>query len=88
MPYECNYTGKKTTFGNKKAYGGAKLSKGGFGLKDAPRMWRIRLGQILEQKLGLKPLQADRSIYCKWQEGRKLSDGQPTPSNLVLILTI
>lgn len=33
MPYECNYTGKKTTFGNKKAYGGAKISKGGFGLK-------------------------------------------------------
>ena len=34
-------------------------------MKDAPRMWRIRLGQELE-KLGLKPLQADKSIYCKW----------------------
>ncbi len=33
MPYECHYSGKKTTFGNKKAYGGAKLSSGGFGLK-------------------------------------------------------
>jgi large subunit ribosomal protein L28 len=33
MPYECHYTGKKTTTGNKKAYGGAKISKGGFGLK-------------------------------------------------------
>jgi len=33
MPYECHYTGKKTTFGNKKSYGGAKISKGGFGLK-------------------------------------------------------
>lgn len=33
MPYECHYTGKKTTFGNKKAYGGAKITKGGFGLK-------------------------------------------------------
>lgn len=33
MPFECHYTGKKTTFGNKKAYGGAKVSKGGFGLK-------------------------------------------------------
>ncbi len=33
MPYECQYTGKKTTFGHKKAYGGAKISKGGFGLK-------------------------------------------------------
>ena len=35
-----------------------RMLKGGFGLKDAPRMWRIRLGQELE-KLGLKPLQAD-----------------------------
>ena len=33
MPYECHYTGKKTTFGKKRAYGGAKISKGGFGLK-------------------------------------------------------
>ena len=40
-----------------------QMLKGGFGLKDAPRMWRIRLGQILEQKIGLKPLQADKRIY-------------------------
>ncbi len=33
MPYECHFTGKKTTFGKKKAYGGQKVSKGGFGLK-------------------------------------------------------
>jgi len=33
MPYECHYTGKKTAFGNKKSYGGAKVAKGGFGLK-------------------------------------------------------
>ena len=33
MPYECHFTGKKTTFGKKKAYGGQKISKGGFGLK-------------------------------------------------------
>lgn len=33
MPYECHYTGKKTTFGNKKSYGGAKITKGGFGLQ-------------------------------------------------------
>ena len=26
-----------------------QMLKGGFGLKDAPRMWRIRLGQVLEQ---------------------------------------
>ena len=33
MPYECYFTGKKTKFGKKRAYGGAKISKGGFGLK-------------------------------------------------------
>ena len=33
MPYECYFTGKKTRFGKKRAYGGAKISKGGFGLK-------------------------------------------------------
>lgn len=33
MPYECHFTGKKTTFGKTKAYGGQKISKGGFGLK-------------------------------------------------------
>lgn len=33
MPNVCYFTGKKTSFGNKKAYGGAKISKGGFGLK-------------------------------------------------------
>lgn len=33
MPYECHFTGKKTTFGKKKAYGGQRIAKGGFGLK-------------------------------------------------------
>ena len=33
MPFECHFTGKKTTYGNRKAYGGAKISKGGFGLQ-------------------------------------------------------
>jgi large subunit ribosomal protein L28 len=33
MPYECHFTGKKTTFGKKVAHGGQKISKGGFGLK-------------------------------------------------------
>ena len=33
MPYECHYTGKKTTFGKKRTYRGQKISKGGFGLK-------------------------------------------------------
>ncbi len=33
MPFECYYTGKKTRFGKKRAWQGAKISKGGFGLK-------------------------------------------------------
>jgi len=33
MPYECYYTGKKTRFGRKRAWQGAKITKGGFGLK-------------------------------------------------------
>ena len=33
MPYECHFTGKKTTFGKKRAYRGQKITKGGFGLK-------------------------------------------------------
>ena len=33
MPYECHFTGKKTTFGKKVAHGGQKITKGGFGLK-------------------------------------------------------
>lgn len=33
MPRTCYYTGKKTTFGKSHAHSGAKISKGGFGLK-------------------------------------------------------
>ena len=33
MPYECFYTGKKTTFGKQRTYRGQRISKGGFGLK-------------------------------------------------------
>lgn len=33
MPYECHFTGKKTTFGKSKAYSGQRIVKGGFGLK-------------------------------------------------------
>ena len=33
MPYVCHFTGKKTTFGKKRAYRGQKITKGGFGLK-------------------------------------------------------
>jgi large subunit ribosomal protein L28 len=30
---ECYFTGKRTRFGKKRAYGGQKIKKGGFGLK-------------------------------------------------------
>ena len=33
MPNVCYYTGKKTTFGKRRAWRGQKISKGGFGLK-------------------------------------------------------
>lgn len=33
MPFECHFTGKKTTFGKKRAWRGQKIKKGGFGLK-------------------------------------------------------
>jgi len=33
MPYECYYTGKKTSFGKKRTYQGQRITKGGFGLK-------------------------------------------------------
>lgn len=33
MPFECHFTGKKTTFGKKRAWRGQKIVKGGFGLK-------------------------------------------------------
>lgn len=33
MPYECHYTGKKTTFGKTRTYRGQRITKGGFGLK-------------------------------------------------------
>lgn len=33
MPNVCYFTGKKTTFGKKRAWSGAAIQKGGFGLK-------------------------------------------------------
>lgn len=33
MPNECYFTGKKTTFGKKRAWSGQKIVLGGFGLK-------------------------------------------------------
>jgi large subunit ribosomal protein L28 len=49
MPYECYFTGKKTTFGKKRAWRGQKIVKGGFGLKPTgiePRTFRPNLQTV------------------------------------------
>ena len=46
------------------------MKKGGFGLKDAPRMWRIRLHKQLTG-LCMKAPQAGKSIYLKWTPIRR-----------------
>lgn len=33
MAYECYFTGKKTSFGKRRAWAGQAITKGGFGLK-------------------------------------------------------
>ena len=33
MPNKCHFTGKKTSFGKRRAWRGQAVSKGGFGLK-------------------------------------------------------
>jgi large subunit ribosomal protein L28 len=33
MPNVCHFTGKKTSFGKRRAWRGQKITKGGFGLK-------------------------------------------------------
>lgn len=33
MPAQCHFTGKKTTFGKRRAWRGQAVAKGGFGLK-------------------------------------------------------
>ncbi|MEO1511116.1 MAG: 50S ribosomal protein L28, partial [Planctomycetota bacterium] len=33
MPNVCHFTGKRTTFGKRRAWRGQKITKGGFGLK-------------------------------------------------------
>ena len=56
-----------------------RLLKGGYGLKDAPRLWRKRLHESLVS-FGMKATQMDPSIYCKWRR-------QGENYELVLILS-
>ncbi len=49
MPYECHFTGKKTSFGKKRAWRGQAIQKGGFGLKPTgitPRTFRPNLQDV------------------------------------------
>ncbi len=49
MPYECHFTGKKTSFGKKRAWRGQAIQKGGFGLKPtgiSPRTFRPNLQNV------------------------------------------
>lgn len=46
MSYVCHFTGKKTSFGKKRAWRGQAIQKGGFGLKPtgiSPRTFRPNL---------------------------------------------
>jgi large subunit ribosomal protein L28 len=49
MPYECFFTGKRTSYGKTRTYRGQKVSKGGFGLKPTgitPRQFRPNLQDV------------------------------------------
>lgn len=66
MPYECHYTGKKTTFGNKKAYGGAKITKGGFGLKTTGvtrRTFKPNLQKMTVELTDDKGVKRSKKVY-------------------------
>ena len=49
MAFECYFTGKKTSFGKRRAWAGQAITKGGFGLKPtgiSPRTFRPNLQRI------------------------------------------
>eukprot|EP00959_Pyramimonas_sp_CCMP1952_P404024 8465934-Pyramimonas_sp.AAC.1 len=50
----------------------------GFGLKEAPRLWNLRLKQVMT-KLQLLSLVRDPQFYCKWAGSRR----KPVPRELV-----
>ena len=67
MPYECHFTGRKTRFGKTRTYQGAKITKGGFGLKPTgitrrtfrPNLQKVHAiidGKAIKSGLVVKPL--------------------------------
>lgn len=70
MPFECSITGKKTTFGRKRAYGGAKISKGGFGLKTTGitrRTFKPNLQKINVETTDAKGVTRSKKVYVSAQ---------------------
>ena len=43
-----------------------EMIRPGFGLKDAPRLWSMRLGQVMK-KLQTLPLVTDGQLFCRWR---------------------
>ena len=44
----------------------------GFGLKDAPRLWHLRIDEVMKQ-IGTHPLVSDPQLYARWDLERKPS---------------
>ena len=42
----------------------------GFGLKDAPRLWHLRIDEVL-RNMGTDPLVSDPQLYARWRSERK-----------------
>ena len=42
----------------------------GFGLKDAPRLWHLRIDEVL-RNMGTYPLVSDPQLYARWRSERK-----------------
>ncbi|CAK0873269.1 unnamed protein product [Prorocentrum cordatum] len=55
-----------------------EMVRPGFGLKDAPRLWNLKLKQVMT-KLQLLPLVTYSQFYCKWAGSRC----EPVPRELV-----
>ena len=47
-----------------------EMERPGFGLKDAPRLWNLRLTQVMH-RLDMKALISDNQIFCRWSDGEK-----------------
>lgn len=69
MPSKCHFTGKKTSFGKRRAWRGQAVSKGGFGLKPTgitrrtfkPNLQRVHVTQNGTNKTILACTQCIRS---------------------------